>query len=75
MKKLLLAFVFIGFLVTSSFATTASISSSFGVEFCDDDKCDKKDCDKKSCKKGDKKASKDKSKKCSKGKTADTEKK
>ena len=45
MKKLLLAFAFIGFLATSSFATTTVLTSSFDVELCDDDKkCDKKSC-------------------------------
>ena len=65
MKKLLVAFAFIGFLATSSFAASTVLASSFDVEFCDDDKnCTKKDCKhdkkactaKKDCKKGDKKA-------------------
>jgi hypothetical protein len=68
MKKLLLAFAFIGFLATSSFANTSVLTTSFDVELCDDDeKCDKKDCkkNKKACtaKKGDKKA-------CTKGASA-----
>jgi hypothetical protein len=68
MKKLLLAFAFIGFLVTSSFATTSIITSSFDVELCDDDKnCSKKDCkdnkEASTAKKGNKKA-------CSKGTSA-----
>ena len=65
MKKLLVAFAFIGFLATSSFAASTVLTSNFDVEFCDDDKnCTKKDCKhnkkactaKKECKKGDKKA-------------------
>jgi hypothetical protein len=61
MKKIILAFAFIGFLATSSFAISTDITSSFDVEFCEDDKkCDKKSCtkkgDKKACKKGTKKA-------------------
>ncbi len=75
MKKLLLAFAFIGFLATSSFATATAISTSFDTVQCDDDKdCDKKDCkhDKKTCKKGDKATCKKGDKKacCSKDKAA-----
>lgn len=73
MKKLLLAIAFIGFIATSSFASTNTLVSSFETELCEDKDCDKKSCkkgDKKSCKKGDKKAccSKDKAKSCKKGK-------
>ena len=87
MKNLLLAFALIGFIATSSFATTTLVNSNSEIEFCaDDKKCDKKDCKhkKKKCKKGDKKAccakkeaakksccSKDKAKSCSKGKASE----
>ena len=71
MKKLLLAFAFIGFLASSTIASTVALSTSFDTVMCDDDKnCDKKDCkhNKKKCKKGDKKACKKGDKKacCSK---------
>lgn len=69
MKNLLLAFAFIGFMVTSYATTTTSVSTV--MTECDgDDKCDKKDCkhdtkacadhkksSKKECKKGDAKKS------------------
>ena len=62
MKKLLLAFALIGFIATSSYASTTTIETSAGIEFCEDDKkCDKKGC------KHDKKATASK-KSCSKGK-------
>ena len=51
MKNLLLAFAFIGFMVTS-YATTTTTSVSTVMTECDgDDKCDKKDCkhDTKAC--------------------------
>jgi hypothetical protein len=64
MKKLLLAFAFIGFMVTSY--ATASVSTSTVMMECED-KCDKKDCkhDTKACADFKKSCSKDK-KKCKK---------
>jgi hypothetical protein len=62
MKKLLLAFALIGFIATTSFATSTELKANAEVEFCDDKGCDKKSCDhkkgtaKKECTKGDKKA-------------------
>ena len=77
MKKLLLAFALIGFIATSSFASSTVVKTSSEIEFCDDDKdCDKKDCKhdkkakgKKSCC-SDKTASKDKKSCCANKTTA-----
>ncbi|PJA07283.1 MAG: hypothetical protein COX70_07400 [Flavobacteriales bacterium CG_4_10_14_0_2_um_filter_32_8] len=62
MKNLLLAFAFIGFISTSSFATKTILSSTTTTNVCGDDKkCDKKDCkhDTKECKDYKKASSKD----------------
>jgi len=70
MKKLLLAFALIGFIATSSFASTTIVKASSETVLTEDGdgdkKCTKKDCKhntkectaaaKKECKKGDKKS-------------------
>ena len=64
MKNLLLAFAFIGFMVTS-YASTSIVESSNDIVLCDHgDKCDKK-----GCKHDSKKCSKDKKACCKKEKT------
>ena len=69
MKKLLLGLAFIGFIVTSSYASVSTITINTVVELSEDggecDKCGKEKCDKKSCS-----ATADKKKACTSSKKA-----
>lgn len=76
MKKLLIAFAFLGFLVTSSYAvnyTTTHTNTEVTENNEDCDKCGKKDCNKKSCTAKEKKECTAKKKACC-AKKAETKK-